>query len=347
MPQQFKPLTQINTGDSVAILSPSSDLAGHFPWVLDLGLERLRSEFGLSPIEYGTTRKLNATPEERAADVNNAFGDKSIAGIITTIGGEDEIKILPYLDRELIKSNPKPFFGYSDNTHIVQYLWNLGMPAYYGGSVLTQYAMQGKMHAFTKNSIKDALSRRGPKEITQAEYFTDIDLDWADASNLSKERPMEKNKGWIWSGSGKAEGILWGGCIESLITQTAAERYMPKNANLKDFVLYLETAESIPDSWVVEHLLVGLGERGMLGRANAVLVGRPKAWRLEKRLKPNQKTAYKEEQRTVIEKVVREYNPSCIIVQNMDFGHTDPQLIVPSGNKAVVDSKARKISFTY
>jgi muramoyltetrapeptide carboxypeptidase LdcA involved in peptidoglycan recycling len=45
-----------------------------------------------------------------------AFKDPNIKAIISTIGGEESIRILPYIDFELIKNNPKIFMGYSDTT---------------------------------------------------------------------------------------------------------------------------------------------------------------------------------------------------------------------------------------
>jgi hypothetical protein len=49
-------------GDRVAILSPSAGLPGRFPLPFELGLRRLREDFGLVPVEYPTTRKMGATP---------------------------------------------------------------------------------------------------------------------------------------------------------------------------------------------------------------------------------------------------------------------------------------------
>ncbi|MFD8272658.1 hypothetical protein [Streptomyces flaveolus] len=55
-------------GDRVAVISPASGLPGLFPLPYELGLERLREEFGLEPVEYPATRKMGATPRERAGE---------------------------------------------------------------------------------------------------------------------------------------------------------------------------------------------------------------------------------------------------------------------------------------
>jgi muramoyltetrapeptide carboxypeptidase LdcA involved in peptidoglycan recycling len=62
---------------------------------------------------------MASTPADRAADVNAAFADPEIKAVIASIGGDDEILVLPHLDAELIRANPKPFFGYSDNTNLL------------------------------------------------------------------------------------------------------------------------------------------------------------------------------------------------------------------------------------
>jgi len=59
-------------------VSPSSGLPGLFPVPYELGLQRLGEEFGLVPVEYPTTRQMNADPKDRAADLNAAFADPSI-----------------------------------------------------------------------------------------------------------------------------------------------------------------------------------------------------------------------------------------------------------------------------
>src|SRR5215472_7209968 len=113
-------------GDRVAIVSPSSGLPGVFPRPFELGLSRLRADFGLVPVEYPTTRVMNSAPGDRAADIHAAFADPDITAVITSIGGDDEIRVLPHLDADLLRANPKPFFGYSDNTCLLAHLWHLG-----------------------------------------------------------------------------------------------------------------------------------------------------------------------------------------------------------------------------
>lgn len=105
---EFRKPPPLKKGDKVAILSPSSGLPYVFPWVYEQGLSQMKEIFGLEPVEFPTARKspdyLSQHPEARAGDINAAFADPSIKGIIATIGGNDQIRILPYLDVELIKN---------------------------------------------------------------------------------------------------------------------------------------------------------------------------------------------------------------------------------------------------
>jgi len=121
-------------GDKVAVLSPSFAAPGLAPAVHEQALKRLAEVTGLVPVEFPTTRKLGASARERADDLNAAFADPEILAVLATIGGEDQITVIPYLDADLVLNDPKPFVGYSDNTNILNWLWTNGVPGYYGGS---------------------------------------------------------------------------------------------------------------------------------------------------------------------------------------------------------------------
>lgn len=343
----FINLPKLKPGDKVAILSPSSDAASYFPWVVDQGLDRLKSVFGLNPVEYPTTRKRQPTPKERAKDLMAAFSDKGIKAIVATIGGSDQVKLLPYLDSSIIADNPKLFLGYSDNTNISQYLWNLGIPSYYGGAIMVQFAMPGPhMLKETIDTLRLALFDGGEYFLQPSHEYTDFELEWQDKDNLSKSRKFEENDGWYWDGSGKATGRLWGGCVESMLQYLSAGQPLPK-FDTTDIVLFLETAENIPDHWVVDTLLTSLGEQKVLDRTTAVLMGRPKSWEFSKQLSDEERGEYKLAQRNTVISTIRKYRHDIPIVQNVDFGHTDPQVIVPVGNKAYVDSTNQTIKFVY
>ncbi|MGO3191457.1 MAG: LD-carboxypeptidase, partial [Microbacterium sp.] len=73
-------------GDRVAVVSPAFAAPAVAPALHEQALRRLTELTGLIPIEYPTSRDLDASPEARAADVNAAFADPSIRAILATIG---------------------------------------------------------------------------------------------------------------------------------------------------------------------------------------------------------------------------------------------------------------------
>src|SRR4030042_5649391 len=147
--KSFVKLFKLKRGDKVAVLSPSFAAPGIWPHVYKLGLNRLQKIFGLEPVEFLVTKKVGASKEERSRDLIAAFEDEEIKAIISTIGGDDQVTYVKNLPSEPFVSNPKPFFGYSDNTHLITFLWLNGIPSFYGGALFTQFAEQGKMNDFT------------------------------------------------------------------------------------------------------------------------------------------------------------------------------------------------------
>lgn len=327
----------------MAILSPSFAASGAWPHVHELGLKRLREIFELEPVEFPTTRKIGASKEERSADLIAAFEDKEIKAIITTLGGNDQVTYIKNLPSAPFSNNPKPFFGYSDNTHFMNFLWQNRVPSYYGGALFTQFARQGKMDEYTIKYLKHALFEEGEFEISASEKYNDIGLSWDGLENLKKERVYELNEGWVWDGITNAEGITWGGCVESIDEILRHGVTIPSLENFKDIVLIAETSEEIPSADYVRRVYRALGERGILECVKAVLVGRPKAWEFDKQWDTEQKKKYKQEQRETILKTIRQYNKVIPVIQNMDFGHTDPQIPFPYGKKVRIDSENKKI----
>ena len=89
-------------GDRVAVLSPAFAAPAVAPEIHEQALRRLEQLTGLIPVEYPTTRQLDASPEARAADVNAAFADPGIRAILATIGGDDQILVC------LLYTSPSP-----------------------------------------------------------------------------------------------------------------------------------------------------------------------------------------------------------------------------------------------
>ena len=344
----FLYLDKPRPGDRIAILSPADGLPGLFPEVYEQGLRRLREVFDLVPVEYPTTRTMGAPLRERARDVHAAFSDPDIKAVFCSIGGSDQIKLLKHLDPELLKAHPQPFFGYSDNTNLHLFLWNLGLVSYHGGSIMVQLGRGGAMHPYTVASLRRALFERGEFDLAAAPACTDEYLDWADAGTLMQEPRMYPNSGWRWLNGGRVvEGRAWGGCFQIVDWHLRTGRYLLPPAAYAGSILYLETSEEMPPADSVYRALVAMGEREMLQQFPALLVARPQAWSPHQCQTLSEKAAYTSAQEGAIMAALAEYHPRALVVFNMDFGHTDPQFVVPNGGRIRIDGVEKRIWVTY
>ena len=335
-------LNKLKKGDKVAILSPSFAAPGKWPKLYELGLKNLRDVFGLEPIEFPTTKKLGASAEDRAKDLIDAFENTEIKAVITSIGGNDQETYVKNLSPESFLKNPKPFFGFSDNTHFANFLWLNGVPSYYGGSLFTQFAIKN-MDALTIKYLNYALFESGERELESGLTYNDIVQDWGDSANMERERVYESNEGWYWDGNENAKGISWGGCIESMDELLRHGIQVPSLTDFENVILITESSEEIPSADYVFRVYRALGERGILARVKGVLVGRPKAWERDNRKTAEEKKEYKEKQREAILRAVRLYNSTVSVIQNLDFGHTNPQVALPYGSRIRIDSREKKI----
>jgi muramoyltetrapeptide carboxypeptidase LdcA involved in peptidoglycan recycling len=319
-----------------------------FPRPFELGLRRLREEFGLLPVEYPATRRMGASPEERAADLHAAFADPDITAVIASIGGDDEITVLPHLDASLLRANPKPFFGYSDNTCLLAYLASLGVTGYHGGSVMVEFGRPGRMHAVTAASLRAALFTSGDYELAPVTEYGDENRDWADPATFEAEPAMRPCGGWTWHNPRRVvEGPAWGGCLEVLSWLLMADRCVAPPEEYAGGVLFLETSEEMPPATEVYQILRCLGERRLLEQFPAVLIARAKAWSFEHPFTPQQRDAYQDDQRAAVLRALADYAPQTMAVFDVDFGHTDPQQVIPYGGMIRIDGPARRITVAY
>lgn len=340
----------LDPGDKVAIVSPASGLAAAYPHVFDLGIERLRSVFDIEPVEFPTAKEsddyLRNHPGERAADIEDAFADPSIRGVIATIGGNDQIRVLNHLDAEVLRKNPTRFYGMSDNTNLVQYLWAQNIVSFYGGHLMTDFAFPGSVPDYMESALRAALFEESIGHLQPAGEFTDQDLDWEDPENLQREPEWETNQGWVWRGRESAvSGRTWGGSLEITYLQVAADEYLPDPEALDGAVLLLETSEELPSPAAVERMILGMGERGLLARFDGFLIGRVKARSHSVSRTAEEREEYRRQIRDAIADAVTDYNASAPIVFNVDFGHTNPVVPIPVGETVSIDPSREEIRF--
>ena len=350
MSEEFVVPPALEPGDRVAVVAPSSGGATSVPHVRDLGVKRLREVFDLEPVVYPTAEKddafLEAHPEDRAHDLHEAFRDPDIRGVVATIGGDDQLRVLDHLDTDVFRENPTRFYGMSDNTNVQLLLWNLGIVSYNGGQLLNQIATPGHLHEYTERYLRRAFFEDSLGELDAASEWTDDVVDWNTDEYAEHEPEYEPNPGWTWrGGEERAEGRLWGGCLAIIEMQLMAERYLPDPDALDGTVLAIETDETLPKADSVKWTLMCMGERGLLERFDAVLVGRPATRSHLERPSEEERRAYRERQREAIVGQLERYNPNIPVVFDLDFGHTNPTAPLPVGGRVVVDPTAERIVF--
>jgi len=323
------------------VVSPSWAAPAHFPAIHEQALDRLRTEFGLEPVEFPTTRR-DATPVERAADLNAAFADPDIQAVLSTIGGDDQITVLKHLDAEVVRAHPKRFLGYSDNTNLLNYLWFHGIAGIHGGS--TQVHLGPVPDDAHLESLRAAFFG-GDARLTPQPRTRDVGLRWDDPRALTERASDLPAEPWAWSGPARSvTGPTWGGCLEIVEWTLAANRWMRPVSSYDGMVLILEPDEGMPSPTRVHWMLRNLGERGLLGAASALLWGRPPVSDHEHPASEGEAARSRSEQRAAVLRAVGEYNPDLVVALDVDFGHTCPQLLLPYGGDVTVDGETRAIT---
>ena len=339
----------LSPGDDVAIIAPSSGGAAFAPDVRDLGCRRLREVFDLNPVVYDTATRddeyLVERPEARAADVESAFRDPEITGVVATIGGDDQLRVLKHLDPDVLRENPTRFYGMSDNTNLACYLWDLGIASFYGAQLMSQIATPGFLHEYTERYARRAFFEDSLGEIEPADEWTDDIVEWDDPEHETTRPEFDEGEGWIWRNPADVEGRVWGGCLEVLQWQLAADRSVPEPDALDGAVLAVETSEELPSADAVRRMLMCMGERGLLERFDAVLVARPQTRNRFEDPGDEARAQFRRDQREAILGQLERYNPDATAVFDLDFGHTNPNAPIPIGGRVELDGDARTIAF--
>ena len=335
-------------GDRVAVLSPSFAAPGFAPEVHEQAMRRLTEVTGLVPVEYPTTRRLDASAQDRAADLNAAFADPEIRAVLATIGGEDQITVVPHLDPAVVRADPKPFLGYSDNTNLLNWLWTHGVAAFYGGSTQVHLGPGPAVDEVHAAALRAALLTGERLEVIEPGESEDIGKDWKDPAALTTYGDREPTEPWTWAGSARSvTGRTWGGCVEVLQWLLTAGRFPTDPSVVAGGVLLLESSEELIPAREFGWIVRSLGERGILAAVDAVVVARPPTSTFEVRPTSQERASRRAEQRDVVIETVHRYHPDVPIVVGVPFGHTRPQWILPYGGEVTVDGEAQRVWADY
>lgn len=321
--------------------APSSGSAARFPHIYEEGKKVLRSEFGLHVIELpnatADSATLHANPRLRADDLNRAFADPAIRGIFTTIGGDDSVRILPYLDLSTVKDNPKLIMGFSDATTFLSYFASQGMVTLYGPSLMAGFSQLRAMPEEFRDHLHYILFEKTEHyEYRPYRQWSEGYPDWGNPDSTGTIHALQENDdGWHWlQATGAVSGRLWGGCIEVLEFMKGTS-FWPRDDFFDRIILLLETSEEKPTVSQVTYMLRNYGMQGVLARISALLIGRPMRYSRAEKVHLDA---------AVLSVVNDEFERADLpIVTNMDFGHTDPQLVFPLGAEIEVDCNVNRI----
>lgn len=243
MPKFLKP-PRLQPGDVIGIVAPASPMK---PELLERGvgyLEQQGYRVKLGRHIFQQHGYLAGNDAERAKDINGMFRDQKVKAIFCARGGYGTPRLLPWLDYDAIKSNPKIFAGYSDITAVqLAMLRHSRLITFSGPMVAADMAKE--LDSFTEENFWRILTEPKP------------------FGNLI--RPANQNYEVITAG--KAAGQLIGGCL-SLIACLIGSPYLP---NVSDSIFFVEEIGEAP--YRLDRYLVQLRETGILTRIGGFLLG--------------------------------------------------------------------------
>ncbi len=330
----------LKRGDTICVLSLSRGGPHTFPERYEAGKKQLEEWFWLRVIEWEHTFKdaswLENNPQARADDLMNAFKNPAVKWIFTSIWWEDSIRLLPFIDFEIIKNNPKVVLGYSDTTILHFMCFKAGLTSFYGPSIMAwfgenwwlfPYMVQWLEHTIFSNGIVWPL-------LPNKDERTSENLSWSNPKNQHtlRKREIATWPRWIhWKGRWSWR-LLWG-CLE-VLEFAKSTTIWPDSSEWKDTILFLEPSEELPTEDQVKYWLRNYASQWILKHSKWILFWRSKIDKDWSQINYDD----------ILLKIIRDEEQLDIpIITNMDFGHTDPMLTIPYGVNCIIDCENQLI----
>lgn len=288
----------LNPGDKVAITAPSSPVGEE---KLEISAESIKF-LGLEPVIMPSCHMshgyLAGPDKQRACDINTAFADDRIKGIFCMRGGYGTTRILPLLDFDIIKNNPKVFIGYSDITSLhFNINSKCGLVTFHGPMPTTDYRVH---EGFTNDSLRACLFAPGTvKSITNP--------------------PGEKIHVLR---SGHAKGALTGGNL-SLMAGTLGSPY---EIDTRGKILFIEDVDEQP--FRIDKMLTALSLAGKFRDCEGIILG------TFERCENTEHPSLSLEE--IFDEVIMPWNKPAVL--NLRAGHIYPQSTMPMGAAVTLDA---------
>ena len=239
----------LNKGDTIALVSPSS--ATDDPFELQLAQEAMQAlGFQVKTGAHYAARRghLAGSDAERAGDLNAMFADKDVKAIICARGGSGAARLLPLLDYDAIRRNPKVLLGYSDITAL-------------------HCAIQARTGLVTFHGpIGSGSWNRFNVDQFQRLFFNRELMQYQNLSEAGDELVPRKNRSVTITG-GKAQGELIGGNL-TVLTALAGSSYLP---DFSGKILFLEDVSEAP--YRIDRMFSTLKLMGVLDRIAGLIFG--------------------------------------------------------------------------
>lgn len=316
----------LRPGAHVRVVSPSFPMLYHSPLaarraeqvMAGLGL---RVSYGAHAMEITDDGLSAGTPQQRAADLMDAFADPSVDAVFSAWGGMTAHELLPFLDAERLRTTRKAFIGNSDNVWLNHYLWQVaGLSTYFGATYLDEIGEPGGPFPETLRSFRDAVlsaddvvCRPAQRRTSERRQRTAPD---------APQRGRNVGGGWHWVRPGRGRGTFLGAEIGMLL-----EMEDHFGLKLDGCVLFWDVRPHLENLEGAHTVLAELADRVELGGLAGMVVGpdvrhTPDAWA------------------TVVDDLVSAVVPEAAfpVVVNADIGHLDPKWVVPYGREVVLDS---------
>ncbi len=233
---------RIKQGATLGLVAPGSPIynSKDFDTMIE-SLEGLGYSLVLGEHVKDRNGYLAGEDENRVQDLMNMFQDDTIDAILCTRGGWGSNRLLPLIDFELIKNNPKPLIGFSDITSLL-------LSIYKKTGLITFHGPVGKSewNDFTVDSWNEVL---------------------IEAKKASYKLPEGEEDAFTIS-SGKAEGILLGGNL-TVLTSMIGSDYLP---DFEGSILFFEDIGE--DVYRIDRMLTQLKLSGILGQINGFVFGK-------------------------------------------------------------------------
>lgn len=312
----------LKEGDEIRIIAPSRGTKIISQDTRTIAKQRLEQmgfkvTFAQNAVDENWDMTGSTAIAKRVSDIHEAFRDNNVKAIFTIIGGANSNQLLPYLDYELIKNNPKFFCGFSDITALLNAIYAKTGLITFSGPHFSSLGMK-KGCEYTLENLQTMLTGSRNNKLQSSKEWSD-DLWFLDQEN----RTFIKNDGYWMINKGQAEGTLIGGNLGTF-NLLLGSPYRP--AFSENTILFIEDTEG-SDILDFERNLQALLYQPDFKNVKGLLIGR-----FQKGSKIS-----REQLEFIIQNKVE--LASMPIIANLDFGHSTPLLTLPVGGNATIDSE--------